>query len=151
MKLSTDQSASSMPIPGSKMSHTEYFKEKKGIVLEFPNARPLLAVLGRNQSTIHLPAELVCGNELDSKLQCQLPMIASFKPIQRNEAIEEMKRYLRPGGQKTKRSGGGLLPALGIVLSEDRVKLAVDCLPLPTIIAAGVHISSKKGKNWAPW
>jgi len=142
-----------MPVSNSDppMSHAEYFSKKKGINLEHPEAAPLIAVLGRNQSTIYLPAEVVCGNELDIKVQSRLPTIASFKPAERNDAIEEMKRFLRPGAQKTKGPGGGLLPALGIVLGEDRIMVKVDCLPLPTIIAAGVRVPNHKGKNWAPW
>ena len=85
----------------------------------------MVAVLGRNNSTIHLPAELVCFNELDPFLEQQLPLIASFKPFERHQTIEEMKRYLTPGGQKTKGAGGGLLPAIGLILEDERVKFQV--------------------------
>merc|ERR1712194_93052 len=97
-----DKSAASMPVEGLGMSHAEYFKKKKNyegqpIKLLYPNAKPLVAVLGRQNKTIYLPAELVCANELDPKLRQQLPMIASFKPDERNKAIEDIKRNLIPG------------------------------------------------------
>jgi len=145
-----DHSPASKPVDGLGMSHADYFVKKKGLPLRFPNAKPLLAVLGRNNSTIYLPAELVCGNDLEPSLRMKLPSIASFKPCQRHEAIEEMKRFLKPGGQKTKGVGGGLLPALGIILQEERLEVPVEVLPLPTIIAAGVKVTERHGKMWAP-
>lgn len=143
-------SPASLPIEGQNISHADYFMKKKGIPLKYPNAKPIIAVLGRNNSKIFLPAELVCVNELDNFVKQQLPLIASFKPPERHAAIEEMKRYLVPGAQKTKGSGGGLLPALGIVLGDKRIKVAVEVLPLPLIKAAGVTIPKEKGNMWAP-
>jgi hypothetical protein len=143
-------SPASLPIGDSNMSHAEYFIEKKGIPLKYPNSPPMISVLGRNNMIIHLPAELVCCNELDQFVKMQLPMVASFKPHERNAAIEEMKRFLIPGAQKTKGIGGGLLPALGIILANDRIKVNVEVLPLPIIRAAGVEIPEDKGQQWAP-
>merc|ERR1712127_916932 len=70
--------------------------------------------------------------------------------MQRHAAIEEMKRFLKPGAQKTKGVGGGLLPALGIVLGEERMTVPVRVMALPTIIAAGVRVPERNGKMWAP-
>jgi len=150
LDLLWDHSPASMPVEGLGMSHAEYFEKNKGIKLEFPNVRPVIAVLGRRNSTIYLPAELVCGNELEPKLKMQLPSISSFRPQDRHEAIEEMKRFLKPGAQRTKGAGGGLLPALGIILGDKRMCVPVRVMALPTIIAAGVQIPSSKGKMWAP-
>eukprot|EP00957_Ditylum_brightwellii_P000103 7643-Ditylum_brightwellii.AAC.1 len=80
----------------------------------------------------------------------QLPQIASFTPEIRHEGIEEMKRYLTPGAQKTKGAGGGLLPALGVVLGEERVRVDVNCLTLPRIMAAGIQVPESRGGMWAP-
>jgi len=145
-----DHSPASKPVDGLGMSHADYFTKKKKITLKYPNAKPLVAVLGRNQSTIYLPAELVCGNELEPRLKMQLPSIASFKPAERHAAIEEMKRFLKPGAQKTKGVGGGLLPALGIVLGNERVEVPIEVLPLPIIMAAGVRVPERQGGMWAP-
>lgn len=150
INLLFDHSPATMPVAGLGISHAQYFEEKKGIVLRYPNIRPVLAVLGRHNSTIYLPAELVCGNELEPKLKMQLPSISSFTPMQRHQAIEEMKRFLKPGAQKTKGVGGGLLPALGIVLGEERMTVPVRVMALPTIIAAGVRVPERNGKMWAP-
>jgi len=138
-----------MPVEGLNMSHAEYFEKKKGIVLEFPNVTPLLKVYGRNKSTIYFPAELVCGNQFDMELKAQLPTITSFMPKERNDAIDEMKRYLKAGAQKSKNLSG-LLPAIGIVLAEDRVNVPVDVLPLPDILLSGVSVPKSRGSNWAP-
>ena len=145
-----DHSPASMPVEGLGMNHAEYFHKKKGIKLRYPNVRPVIAVSGRHNSTIYLPAELVCGNELEAKLKMQLPSISSFKPKDRHDAIEEMKRFLRPGGQKTRGTGGGLLPALGIALGEERMSVPVRIMALPAIIAAGVKVPERNGKMWAP-
>lgn len=145
-----DHSPATMPVEGQGMSHEQYFLKRKSITLEYPNAKPLVQVLGRNNSKIYLPAELVCGNELEPFLKMQLPMIASFKPPERHRAIEEVKRYLKPGAQKTRGPGGGLLPALGIVLKDDRMTVKVDVMPLPMIVAAGVRIPEKSAGMWAP-
>merc|ERR1712151_272622 len=150
-----DKSPASMPVEGLGMSHAEYFKNKKNyegqpIRLLYPNAKPLVAVLGRQNRTIYLPAELVCANERDPKLRQQLPMIASFKPDERNRAIEDIKRNLIPGAQKTRGTGGNLFPSLGIVLSDQRLSVPIDTIPLPMMIAAGVRIPERSGGNWAP-
>jgi hypothetical protein len=148
--LDFEHSPASLPVQGQDMSHAEYFINKKKIPLKYPDARPIVAVLGRNNSTIYLPTELVCVNELDPMVKQRLPMIASFKPSIRHGAIEEMKRYLAPGAQKTKGVGGGLLPALGIVLKDSRIKVGVEVLPLPLMRAAGMTIPPERANMWAP-
>jgi len=150
ISLDFSNSPASLPVEGLGMSHAEYFEIKKKIKLKYPNAKPIVKVLGRNNSAIYLPAELVCGNELDAKLKMKLPLIASFKPDERNRAIDEIRRYLIPGAQKTKGVGGGLLPATGIILGEDRLTVPVTMMPLPMIIAAGVQVSERQAGMWAP-
>lgn len=147
--LDFEHSPASLPVPGQNMSHAEYFKTRKNRPLKYPDVRPIIAVLGRNNKKIYLPAEYVCINELEPFVKQQLPLIASFKPNVRHEGIEEMRRYLTPGGQKTKGVGGGLLPALGIILKDERVKVGVEVLALPTMMAAGMSIP-KSSKNWDP-
>jgi len=148
--LDFDKTPANFPVEGLGMSHADYFKNKKKINLSYPNTPPMVAVLGRSNSTIYLPPELVCVNELDPFVKQQLPLIASFKPPERHAAIEEMKRYLTPGSQKTRGVGGGLLPAVGIVLEDQRIKVQVEVLPLPIIKAAGMQIPQNSGSNWAP-
>jgi aubergine-like protein len=150
MDLDFDNSPASLPVQGTGMSHAEYFKERKGIDLRYPNTAPIIVVLGRNNRKIFLPAELVCANELDPMVKQKLPMIASFTPPERHQAIEEIRKYLVPGAQKTKGVGGGLLPALGIVVEDKRIKVPVEVLPLPLLMAAGVNIPKEKGNMWAP-
>jgi len=145
-----DESPASKMISDLNISHAEYFTKRKKLTLKYPNAKPLVAVLGRQNSTIYLPAELVCGNELEPKLKQQLPSIASFKPEKRLKALEEIKRFLKPGAQKTKGTGGGLLPALGILLKEDKICVPIDVISLPMIIAAGVQVPARSGGMWAP-
>lgn len=58
--LDFENSARTLPIPDKKISHLEYFKQK-GVTLQFPDARPMLAVEGRRNQTIYLPPELVAG------------------------------------------------------------------------------------------
>ena len=150
MDLDFENSPASLPVEEQGISHVEYFLQRKNIDLKYPNVAPVVAILGRNNSTIHLPAELVCFNKLDLFVKQQLPLIASFKPHERHNAIEEMKRYLTPGAQKTKGPGGGLLPAIGVVLEDERVKYQVEVLPLPLIKAARMEIPQEKGHMWAP-
>jgi len=52
----------------------------------------------------------------------QLPLIANFKPPERDQAIEDMKWYLTTGAQQAKGAGGLLLPTAGLVLEDKRVK-----------------------------
>lgn len=148
--LDFDKSPATLPVQGTGMSHAQYFKERKGIDLKYPNAAPIVVVLGRNNKPIFLPAELVCANELDPMVKQKLPMIASFTPPERHDAIEEIRKYLVPGAQKTKGVGGGLLPALGIVVEDARVKVPVEVLPLPLLLAAGLTIPKEKANMWAP-
>jgi hypothetical protein len=131
------------------MSHAEYFEIVKKVDLKFPDARPMVAVLGRNKQTIHLPAELVTGNELDPRVKEQLPKVASFQPERRTRAIEKIKAFLIPGAQRSK-GAGGLLPAIGIILESDQLKATAEVLPLPRMIAAGVEVPKKMAENWAP-
>jgi hypothetical protein len=144
-----DQSATTMPIEGLNMSHADYFEKRKGVTLKYPNARPMIAVLGRRNQVIFLPAELVAGNELERRVKEQLPMIASYKPEARNNAINKIRSYLVPGAQKTK-GASGLLPALGLVLHEGRLNAKAEVLPLPRMMAAGLDVPKSRAENWAP-
>lgn len=44
----------SMPVGDTGMSHTQYFRDRKQIELEFPRSTPLIAALGRRKSIIFL-------------------------------------------------------------------------------------------------
>jgi aubergine-like protein len=145
-----DQSPASMPVGGLGMSHADYFKQRKGIDLTYPDVKVMVAVEGRRKSTIYVPPELVCGTDLDIHLKRELPMLTSFTPKVRSSSIDEIRRYLIPGAQKTKGAGGGLLPALGIILKDDRLAVKAETLLMPQIMAAGIQIPSHKGQNWGP-
>jgi hypothetical protein len=144
-----EQSPASLPIEGLGISHADYFSQRKGIDLTYPDVRLMVAVEGRRKSTIFIPPELVCGTEIDAQLKRELPMLTSYKPKVRSTAIDEIRRYLIPGAQKTKEAGG-LLPALGIVLEDKRLAVKAETLPIPLIMAAGIQIPSHKAQNWAP-
>lgn len=144
-----DKSPATLPVSDKGVSHADYFKQRKDITLKYPNAAPMVEVLGRNNTSIYLPAELVCANELDLQLKSKLPSIASFTPDLRHNAIEEITRFLTPGAQKSK-DGRDLLPALGFECSNSRVKVRVTKLPLPVISAAGLKIPESAGGMWAP-
>lgn len=144
-----DQSPASMPIGGLDISHAEYFTKRKGLPLKYGNVKIMVAVEGRRDSTIFIPPELVCGVEIEPFVKQQLPMLTSYKPKIRNESIDMVKRYLIPGAQKTK-SKGGLLPALGIVLKDERLTVKAETALVPQIMAAGIKIPAAKAQNWAP-
>ena len=144
-----NESAATMPVGGLNMTHAEYFEKRKNIKLKYPNFRPLIAVLGRRNQTVYFPAELVAGNELEPRVKQQLPMIASYKPEQRNAAIDKVRAYLIPGAQKSK-GAGGLLPAMGIQLGESRLTAKAEVLQVPMMMAAGVQVPSSRAENWAP-
>jgi hypothetical protein len=149
IELLFKESANSLKIPDKKISHAQYF-ESKGHKLKYPDAKLMVAVQGRRKMTIYFPAEMVAGNELDSRIKERLPSIASFTPDERKAAIDKVSKYLTPGAQKTK-DAGGLLPALGIQLGNgSRINATARVLPIPAIIAAGVTIPGHKGENWAP-
>jgi len=143
-------SANSLIVEGLGISHAEYFVKRKNIQLKYPDARPMIAVLGRRNQTIFLPPELVAGNELEARVKQQLPMIASYKPESRNQAIDKIRSYLIPGAQRSK-GAGGLLPALGIQLADGRLSAKAEVLPLPMLMAAGIEVPKNKGENWAPF
>ena len=138
-------SANTLPIPGTRTSHAAYFRTK-GVQLEFPNATPMVTVMGRRNENIFLPAELVTGNELDPSVKEKLPLLASFKPDRRRQEIESVSRFLVPGAQST-RGRSGLLPALGINLATERVKVAAAVIPAPRLIVAGIEVSGSNFGN----
>jgi hypothetical protein len=142
-----DQSPDTMLVGSLGISHTKYFEERKHYTLDFPSARPMVAVRGRHNKIIHLPAETLCANELDDELKMKLPQITSFKPDHRSEAIDQIKRFLIPGAQKSK-SISGLLPAIGIILSDERLRVPAEVLPAPIIEAAGIYVDPLR-PNWA--
>ena len=45
---------------------------------------------------------LTCANVLVPIVRSKLPVTAIFRPPDSHEAIEEMRKYLVPGAQKTK-------------------------------------------------
>jgi hypothetical protein len=143
-----DHSAATLPvdgllIDGKPCSHAQYFKVRKGKALQYPDATPMVEVLGKRKQHIFLPAELICGNELDRRVKELLPTIASYRPHERNEAIDKIKKFLQPGAQKT-RGAGGLLPAIGITMKEDRLQAKATVMPVPMLMAAGVQIPKDK-------
>lgn len=144
-----DHSANSLQVEGLGISHAEYFLKRKNIQLKYPDAKPMIAVLGRRNQTIYLPPELVAANELEPRVKQQLPTIASYKPASRNQAIDKIRSYLIPGAQKSK-GATGLLPALGIQLADGRLSARAEVLPLPMLQAAGIKVPKDKGENWAP-
>eukprot|EP00980_Cylindrotheca_fusiformis_P010697 scaffold2400_cov187-Cylindrotheca_fusiformis.AAC.2 len=143
-----DHSSSTLPVEGLGMYHSEYF-QRKNTPLEYPNAKPMVAVLGRRNTTIYFPAELVTGNELERGVKEQLPQIASYQPRDRHDAIDRIRSFLVPGAQ-TSRGAGGLLPALGVQISNERISAKAKVLPLPMMQAAGVPVPKNKKENWAP-
>jgi hypothetical protein len=145
--LDFEHSPNTLPVQGKGISHTQYF-ESKGVVLEYPDAKPLVAVQGRQKSTIYLPGELVMGNELDPKVREMLPQIASFTPAIRNKAIDKVKTFLKPGTQRS--TGGSLLPAIGVFLEDERIVTQAKVLPAPTLVAAGITIPQRNAEHWAP-
>jgi hypothetical protein len=136
-------------IENLNMSHTEYFQRRKNVRLKYPGAKPLVQVLGRHDEAIFLPAELVARNELDTKVREQLPQVASFKPEQRYDAIDKIRRFLVPGAQQT-RGAGGLLPAIGIVLDDALVQCQASVLPVPIMLVNNVAVPQSNAENWAP-
>jgi hypothetical protein len=144
-----DQSAASLPVSGLGMSHADYFAKRKNITLKYPNFRPLIAVLGRRNQTAYLPAELIAGDELEPRVKQQLPMIASYKPFDRNAAVQKIRSYLIPGAQSSKRRSG-LLPAIGIQLADQLLGAQAEVLPVPMMMAAGVQVPAFRAENWAP-
>jgi len=146
--LDFDNSPRSLPVPQQNVSHEEYFK-KKGIMLEYPDHVPMVVVLGRQDREIYLPAELVTGTELETNIKEQLPMIASFKPEVRSTAIDQVRKFLMPGGQGKKKTGA-LLPALGVQLENSRMTVAAKVMSVPSLITAGVAIPERFSENWAP-
>lgn len=142
-----DHSPDSLQVPSKGISHTKYFASK-GVVLAWPNAKPMVAVEGRQNMTIHLPAELVMGNELEPRVREMLPQIASFSPAIRNAAVDKVKAFLKPGTQKS--TGGSLLPAIGVFLQDERIVTQARVLPAPRLMAAGVEIPKRNAEHWAP-
>jgi hypothetical protein len=144
-----DKSAATQPVEGLGMSHADYFAKRKNVKLKYPNFRPLIAVLGRRNQTAYLPAELVAGNELEPRVKQQLPMIASYKPFDRNVAVQKIRKYLVPGGQSSK-GRSTLLPAVGIQLADELLGAQAEVLPVPMMMAAGVQVPASRAENWAP-
>ena len=118
--LDFEHSPATLPVTALNMSHAEYFEKRKGVTLKYPNVKAMVIVLGRNNQQIAFPPELITSNHLGQNVKEQLPMIASFRPATRNNAIEKIRAYLVPGAQ-TSKNAGGLLPALGIQLHDGRL------------------------------
>jgi hypothetical protein len=77
VELDFSHSPRSLPVADKGISHEEYFRSK-GVKLKFPEARPMVVVLGRHDRKIFLPAELVSGTELEPRVREMLPKIASL-------------------------------------------------------------------------
>lgn len=145
--LNFEHSPDTLPVPSKGMSHTEYFRSK-GVELKWPAEKPMIEVEGRQNSRIYLPAELVTGNELDPKVREMLPQKASFQAEARNRAIDKMKAFLQPGTQSS--VGGSLLPAIGVILADERIVVPAKVLPAPMLIVAGIQVPKEKAEHWAP-
>ena len=102
-RLDFENSANTLMVKGLNMSHTDYFKTKKHISLQSPDARPMIVCRGRHKQDIYFPPELVCSAELDNRVRQQLPKLCSFTPTAYSEGCDDtVKRFLIPGEQKSK-------------------------------------------------
>lgn len=171
--LRFDCSADTLPVTGLNMTHARYFLERKNIRLNFPNARPMVQVLGRRNESIFFPAELVFGEELDAQVKDQLPLIASFRPEQRNTVVDEIMHKLtildnaadapgetildrlnQPGIEKGK--AAGLLASCGICFARDKadpkkarvINAKAVLMPIPKLIALGVEVPKNLKHFW---
>jgi hypothetical protein len=137
-------------VQGLGVTHTEYFSQRKRITLEHPTAF-MVEVLGRRRESIFFPAELVCGNELDSRIREKLPMIASYNPEKRHAAVDEILKFLGVG------SAGDTLALCGILLQTDAttgkaktLNAPATVLSLPQLIVAGVRVPPERKDDWGP-
>ena len=176
--LRFDHSAETLPVEGLIMhgkpcTHARYFRDRKNISLSYPDAKPMVEVLGRRNESIYFPAEVVFGEELDARVKEQLPRIASYRPDQRNDAVdkimarlsiiddsticEDILTQLNPRG-KHKQKAGGLLATCGITLRRDKqdtskagvIKAKAILMSIPQLMAAGVPVPERCKNNWAP-
>lgn len=146
--LRFDHSAQSLPVEGTGMNHAEYFENRKKHALDFPRARPMIEVQGRRNESIFLPAELVCGNELDSRIREQLPKVASYEPKVRDDALNEMMAFV--GNEDH------LLASCGIMLNRNMndnskarfLPTKAVVMKAPQLIAKGVQLSERYKDNW---
>lgn len=99
----------------------------------------MVKVLGRQNDHIFFPPELVAGNDLGQSVREMLPLIASYPPEKRNAAIEKLRRYLKPGAQRG-RGAAGILPAIGITLTDTRMAVRAEVMQAPALMAAGVRV-----------
>jgi hypothetical protein len=149
-RLLFEDSARTLPIRDKSMSHEDYYKNVKGMELRHPTATPMVAVLGRRDEVIHLPAEIVTSNDLDPAVREKLPQIASYQPKTRYDEIERFKKYVTPGAARSREreNGMNLLPAAGIVLSDNMMVVPARVLSVPALMAAGVNLTSANSENW---
>ena len=174
--LDFEHSAETLPVPGLMLdgrpcTHARYFSDRKNTRLVYPRATPMIEVLGRRNETIFLPAELVFGEELDVRVKEMLPQIASYKPEERNDAVDKIfsqliiaddpnpasiTEHLRPRGKYGEKAGG-LLEACGITLcrnKDDASKAKVINAPcvhmsVPQLLARGIEVPKKFKQGWA--
>mmetsp|Transcript_10674 Transcript_10674/g.23735 ORF Transcript_10674/g.23735 Transcript_10674/m.23735 type:complete len:274 (+) Transcript_10674:1989-2810(+) len=71
------------------------------------------------------------------------------QPEVRSTAIDQVRKFLMPGGQGKKKTGA-LLPALGVQLENSRMTVAAKVMSVPSLITAGVAIPERFSENWAP-
>ena len=143
-----DQNAETLMIPGVG-SHAAYFKDSKGIPLQFPKD-PMIQSKGRSNMKIYLPPELLHTTELSKDVKAKLPQIAGFVPELRVNNLRNFVRFLEPGAQKTK-GLQGLLPGIGLRVSGKNMPVQVVHMSVPTLQALGIQVceplSCCRGKN----
>ena len=130
--------ADSLKIPGTSMTHTQYFAEKKKIKLKYPKD-PLIQTKGRNDMKIYLPPELLHTTELSLDIKAKLPQIAGFPPADRFLALSNFVKFLEPGAQTTK-GLKGLLPGIGVRISSLNIPVSVIHMPIPLLHARGISV-----------
>ena len=172
-----EHSAETLLVPdlmldGRPCTHARYFSVRKNVRLAYPRATPMLEVLGRRNESIYLPAELVFGEELDACVKEMLPQIASYKPEERDDAVDKIfsqliisddpsplsiGEHLRPRGKYGDKAGG-LLEACGITLRRTKadaskakvIHAPAVCMSVPQLMAKGIDVPEKFIKQgWA--
>lgn len=131
MRMDFDHTWDTLMIPGTNMSHTQYFTNQS-ITLEHKLAKPILVVRGRRGAEIYFPPEMASLNELPPEDRDRLPQIASFLPSVRNVAVDSLVSFLKKRGVE---DDDNLLTAAGFRVGE-RKTVKAHVLPRPDIEAA---------------
>lgn len=128
------------------ISYLEYFSSEYDKKIHFPD-QPLIRTRGRSGATIYLVPELCISTNIPAEAKQRLPQVASIKPVQRREKLDNFLQCMIAGNSKM----AAALKKFNMQISARMRPVSAEILPSPTLVLPLKGKMTKYKTNGRDW